>query len=85
MKSSLLLHMASLMAALGDMNYKGEHGSHYIDIKKDDSDRLAALKATESKRNKEHGLKEFFYGEQSLWAINKIVADKKALKKGWLK
>ena len=33
-------------------------------------------------RHKNH--KEFFYGENSVWALNKIVADKKARKKGYL-
>lgn len=30
------------------------------------------------------GLKEFFYGENSVWALNKKNADRKARKKGYL-
>ena len=30
------------------------------------------------------GMIQFFYGENSLWAINQTNADKKAKKKGWL-
>lgn len=33
---------------------------------------------------KKQGLKEFIYGENSVWALNKKNADKKAAKNGWL-
>ena len=38
----------------------------------------------EIERNKANGLKEFFYGENSVWALNQKNADKKARSKHWL-
>jgi|GEM_PF-1849935 len=35
-------------------------------------------------RNIANGLKEFFYGENSVWAINKKNADRKARNNHWL-
>jgi hypothetical protein len=35
-------------------------------------------------RNAANGLKEFFYGENSVWAINKKNADRKARNNHWL-
>ena len=34
--------------------------------------------------NKSKGLKRFFYGQNSLWAINKKNADRKARSLNWL-
>lgn len=34
--------------------------------------------------NKKQGLKEFTYGENKIWALNKKNADKKAIKLGWI-
>lgn len=34
--------------------------------------------------NKKMGLKEFSYGENKLWALNKTNADRKAKKLGWI-
>ena len=31
-----------------------------------------------------NGLTEFFYGENSLWALNQKTADKKAIKEGYI-
>ena len=31
-----------------------------------------------------NGLTEFFYGKNSLWALNQKTADKKAIKKGYI-
>jgi hypothetical protein len=41
-------------------------------------------KKAEIERNKANGLIEFFYGENSVWALNQKTADKKAKKKGFL-
>jgi len=48
------------------------------------SRKKAKQKAIEEKINKSNGLTEFFYGENSLWALNQKSADKKAIKKGWI-
>ena len=36
------------------------------------------IKIFEIEKNKANGLKEFIYGNQSIWALNKKNADKKA-------
>jgi hypothetical protein len=41
------------------------------------------LKDAEIERNKLNGLTEFFYGENSLWALNQKSADRKAIKLGY--
>ena len=37
------------------------------------------------KTQKKKGLTLFYYGENSLWALNQKNADRKARKKGWIK
>ena len=49
-----------------------------------DEDKKRRLAQAEIKRNKANGLKEFFYGENSLYALNQKNADKKARSKHWL-
>lgn len=39
-------------------------------------------KMTEEEKNISNGLKEFTYGNETIWALNKKNADKKASKKG---
>lgn len=34
--------------------------------------------------NKKKGLTKFYYGENSLWALNKKSADRKAQTRGWV-
>lgn len=43
------------------------------------------LAEAEIERKKSNGLKEFFYGENSLFALNQKSADKKARKLNWIK
>lgn len=79
--------LALYAGILGMMAY-GSSGkkSQYEEIKEkesEDKNRRKAKKA-EVERNKANGLKEFFYGENSLWALNQKTADKKAKKLDWL-
>ena len=57
----------------------------FIEPKESEEDRKKRLAKAEVKRNKRNGLKEFYFGENSLWALNQKSADKKARSKGWIK
>lgn len=41
-------------------------------------------KQAETERYKAQGLTEYYYGENSLWALNQKSADKKAKKRNWV-
>ena len=71
------LAMAAMMAAVtyGDRNFTP------IETDEDKKRRLAQA---EIERNKANGLKEFFYGENTLYALNQKNADRKARGKHWL-
>lgn len=45
--------------------------------KETDEEKNIRLKNAEIERYKKQGLKEFFYGDVSIWALNKKSADKK--------
>lgn len=81
-KSILSLYAMAAMAMSGDLNtnYREER----IKPKESDEDCKKRLAKAEIERNKANGLQEFFYGENSLWALNKKVADKKAAKRNWI-
>ena len=78
-----MLGMAAMMTALA---YGGNSGTtpDYYEPKETDEERKARLAKAEIERNKANGLKEFFYGENSLFAINQKNADRKARIKHWL-
>jgi len=78
------LAMAAMMAAVayGD-NSDVQLDRNFIPIETDE-DKKRRLAQAEIKRNKANGLKEFFYGENSLYALNQKNADKKARSKHWL-
>lgn len=69
-----------MMTALA---YGGTSGTtpDFIEPKEERKARLAKAKI---KRYKAQGLTEFFYGENSLWALNQKSADKKAHQRHWL-
>lgn len=70
------------MYALAAMAMSGDE--RYIEPKETEEERKARLAKAEIERYKSQGLTEFFYGENSLWALNKKSADKKARKRNWL-
>jgi hypothetical protein len=82
MKSMLGMYALAAMAMSGDLG--GNNRERYIEPKETDEEKKQRLTKAEIERNKANGLKEFFYGENSLWALNQKNADKKARSKHWL-
>jgi predicted RNA-binding protein with PUA-like domain len=82
MKSILGMYTLVAMAMSGDLN--GNSRERYIEPKETDEEKKRRLAKAEIERNIAKGLKEFFYGENSVWAINQKNADKKARRKHWL-
>lgn len=78
-----MLGMAAMMTALA---YGGNSGTtpDLSEPKESEESRKRRLAKAEIERNKANGLKEFFYGENSVWAINQKNADKKAIKLGYI-
>ncbi len=73
--------------ALGTMAYDPLTNKIYrehIEPKESEEERKRRLAKAEIERYKAQGLTEFFYGENSLWALNQKSADKKARKRHWL-
>lgn len=77
-----------MLGLLGSMAMMGTGTPHrereYIEPKETDEQRKRRISKAEIERNKANGLKEFFYGENSVWAINQKNADRKARSKHWL-
>lgn len=83
MKSKL--GMMSMFAALAMMGTETPHVMReYQEPKESEEERKLRLAKAEIERYKAQGLTEFFYGENSLWALNQKSADKKARKRHWL-
>jgi hypothetical protein len=78
------LGMMSMFAALAMMGTETPNRTREYEPKETDEERKRRLAKAEIERNKANGLKEFFYGENSVWAINQKNADKKARSKHWL-
>ena len=84
MKSILGMYALAAMAMSGDLSGNSNKRQRYIEPKETDEEKKKRLAKAEIERNKANGLKEFFYGENSVWAINQKTADKKAQRKHWL-
>ena len=83
MKSKL--GMYGIFAALAMMGTETPHGmNEYQKPKETEEERKRRLAKAEIERYKAQGLKEFFYGENSLWALNQKSADRKARKLNWI-
>lgn len=83
MKSKL--GMISMFAAWAMMGTETPHGMReYREPKESEEERKLRLAKAERERYKAQGLKEFFYGENSLWALNQKSADRKARQRHWL-
>ena len=78
-----MLGIASMMAALAHGG-KSRITPDYYEPKETDEEKKRRLAKAEIERNKANGLKDFFYGENSVWAINPKTADKKARSRHWL-
>ena len=84
MKSKL--GMLSMFAAMATMVTETPHEmrEYREQPKESEEERKRRLAKSEIERYKAQGLTEFFYGENSLWALNQKSADKKARKRHWL-
>jgi hypothetical protein len=82
MKSMLGMYALAAMAMSGDLS--GNNREIYIEPKETDEERKVRLAKAERERYKSQGLTEFFYGENSLWALNQKSADRKARHRHWL-
>ena len=82
-KMKSMLGIAAMMTALA---YGGNSGTtpDYYEQKETDEERKARLAKAERERYKAQGLTEFFYGENSLWALNQKSADRKARQRHYL-
>lgn len=79
------LHILGLLGAMDMMGTETPHREReYIEPKETDEQRKRRIAKAENERAKYNGLKEFFYGENSVWAINQKNADRKARNKHWL-
>lgn len=83
MKSMLGMYALAAMAMSGGFGGNNPRKT-YIEPKETDEEKKQRLAKAEIERNKANGLKEFFYGENSVWALNQKNADKKARSKHWL-
>lgn len=86
-KSSLLFSMFAMtsIASIANESNNEYLGNQKKSPKKQDPVEIEKQKKiTEDKICKCNGLKEFFYGNNSIWASNKKVADKKAKKRGYI-
>jgi len=83
MKSKL--GMMSIFAAMAMMGTETPYGDReYTKPKESEEERKRRKAKAEIEIYKSHGLTEFFYGENSLWALNQKSADKKARKRNWI-
>lgn len=83
MKSKL--GMMSMFAALAMTGAETPQGMReYREPKETEEERERRLAKAEIERYKAQGLTEFFYGENSLWALNQKSADRKARQRNWL-
>lgn len=75
-----------MFSALAMMGTENTHGMReYKKPKESEEERKRRFAKAEIERYKAQGLTEFFYGENSLWALNQKSADKKARKRHWIK
>lgn len=80
-KSLALATMAALIASGGN---SGTIPNYYDEPPESDEDKNKKRLKADEDRNKSRGLTQFFYGENSLWALNKKSAERKAKNKGWI-
>lgn len=80
------LSMISMFVALSVMGTENpyDYARKHICLEDSEEEKNLRLAKAEAERNKANGLKEFFYGKNSLWALNQKSADKKAKKLGYL-
>lgn len=77
MKSLAMLYGLSAMASASMREV-------YEPQKETEQERKERYLRAEIKSNKAKGLSKYSYGENNLWALNRVSADKKAKKRGWI-
>jgi len=77
-KAGMLMAMAGMMAAMAYGDNNKHLGRENLIGEQRRRERNAPT------LNKAKGLKEFFYGSNSVWAINQKNADRKARLQNWL-
>jgi len=82
-KMKSMLGIALMMSALTEQEHRNNHPM-FFDDRETDKEKKIRLVKDEREKYKSKGLTEFFYGENSLWALNKKSADRKARNKHWL-
>jgi hypothetical protein len=83
-RKSILGMYALAMGALAFDPLTNKSYREHVEPKETEEERKKRLAKAEIERYKAQGLTEFFYGENSLWALNQKSADKKARKRHWL-
>ena len=81
---SKMKSMVGMYTALAMMGTGAPCRERIYESAKTDEERKRRFAKVKIERNKANGLKEFYYGENSLYALNQKNADKKARKKHWL-
>lgn len=85
MKSQLAMYsMFAAIAGTGGMKSMDEQIDSYVGSVVKEEERKKRMAAAKIEINKKNGLKEFIYGENSIWAINQKNADKKAKKLSYI-
>lgn len=83
MKRSERSKVLSLIAAAMAMGVENHVAGYKKEPTEEEKAELRAM--AERKQNKAHGLVEFTYGNNSVWALNQKNADRKARNKGYIK
>ncbi len=78
-KLKTMLGVLAAVAASGQT-----HRNPHEPYKETEEDKQWRFNNAKIAQNINNGLKEFFYGEHSTWAINQKNADKKARKNNWI-
>lgn len=85
MNTKTKLGLISMFSSLALMGFDSPHGMRENrQPKETDEERKSRLAKAQIERYKAQGLTEFFYGDNSLWALNEKSADRKARKRNWI-
>jgi hypothetical protein len=83
MKSMLGLSLMMASLSMANHSHSPQIRNEYLP-KETEEQKKKRQKAIDKKINEAKGLTEFFYGENSLWALNQKSADRKARQRHWL-
>lgn len=83
MKSMLGLSLMMASLSMANHNHSPQIRGEYLP-KETEEQKKFRQKRLNKKLNEARGLTEFFYGKNTLWALNQKTADKKAKKLGYI-